>query len=379
MSSAITFYVIGTLIVSAPVIDCSPAAGRTNAGGGGGGGTTTYDQKQSGKYNIHLNIKDVAIIAVGSDDLSSGIGDSGSFYDDYYDYNLDDFTISPISAALGVTTKKPKPSHNATTSIAFDLYPTTQKPETTSKPSNVLMLVSALGEDDDDDDNVEIAKPLEDKLEAWQMETQNADSDQKIDPNLQNKPTILYLPMPTGKPLVNKTQSVVIIKDKPIGGSFYASPLIVNATNSNIEIAKPKPPSTQLFVSSTPFSPYLFGSSSSVASPLFTVDKTVEKDESQIPVHIIMEPLLQPKQRPPTNRSTYRLNNRIHKNGGGTGATALGQNSGDIHRNAGERYGVIGGHGKTRRNIYNEDARRRCGRNQVLDRQGRCQSRRSGL
>lgn len=378
MSSILAIFTIGILSICLPATNCSPVAGRSkSSGGGGGAGLTTYDQKQTGKYNIHLNIKDVAIIAVGSDDLSSGIGDSGSFYDDYYDYNLDDFTISPISAALGVTTKKPRPTTNSTL-ITFDLYSTTEKPETTPKPSNPLMLVSALGAEDDDDDNIEIAKPLDDKPESFQ-----ADNDQKFDQISENKPTIVYVATPAIKPLVNKTQSVIIIKDKPISGTaFYASPpLIMNGTSGNND--KPKLPSTQVFMSSTPFSPYLFGSSSSVASPLFNIDKIIDKDESQIPVHIIMEPILQPKQRVPigpTNRSTFRLNNRIRSGvSGGATLTGVGQNNDEIHRNTAEKFNVIGGHGKSRRNIYNEDARRRCGRNQVIDRQGRCQSRRSGL
>lgn len=36
--------------------------------------STTYDQRQVGKYNIHFNIKDVAIIALGSDDIIDHIG-----------------------------------------------------------------------------------------------------------------------------------------------------------------------------------------------------------------------------------------------------------------------------------------------------------------
>lgn len=36
--------------------------------------TTTYDQRQSGKYNIHVNIKDVSIIAVEADELVGGLG-----------------------------------------------------------------------------------------------------------------------------------------------------------------------------------------------------------------------------------------------------------------------------------------------------------------
>lgn len=36
--------------------------------------STTYDQRQTGKYNIHVNIKDVSIIALESEDLAGTVG-----------------------------------------------------------------------------------------------------------------------------------------------------------------------------------------------------------------------------------------------------------------------------------------------------------------
>lgn len=70
-------------------------------------GSTTYDQKQSGKYNIHLNIKDVAIIALDSGNTDSG-GD-GDFGEDYYvDYDLSDFTVKPVFGLVdSATSEKP--------------------------------------------------------------------------------------------------------------------------------------------------------------------------------------------------------------------------------------------------------------------------------
>lgn len=70
-------------------------------------GSTTYDQKQSGKYNIHLNIKDVAIIALDSGNTESG-GD-GDFGEDYYvDYDLSDFTVKPVFGLVdSATSEKP--------------------------------------------------------------------------------------------------------------------------------------------------------------------------------------------------------------------------------------------------------------------------------
>lgn len=36
--------------------------------------TITYDQRQTGKYNINVNIKDVAIISIDPESLSSNVG-----------------------------------------------------------------------------------------------------------------------------------------------------------------------------------------------------------------------------------------------------------------------------------------------------------------
>lgn len=68
-------------------------------------GSTTYDQKQSGKYNIHLNIKDVAIIALDGGNSDSDIGDFGEDY--YVDYDLSDFTVKPIFGLIDITSEKP--------------------------------------------------------------------------------------------------------------------------------------------------------------------------------------------------------------------------------------------------------------------------------
>lgn len=74
-------------------------------------GLTTYDQKQTGKYNIHLNIKDVAIIALDGP-FDGGVGD---FAEDYYeDYDLSDFTVKPIIGLIDITSNKPSTSSSTT-------------------------------------------------------------------------------------------------------------------------------------------------------------------------------------------------------------------------------------------------------------------------
>lgn len=49
---------------------------------GSGGSITTYDQRQTGKYNVHVNIKDVQVFSI-SDSLA-GIG--GDYEGEYGDY-----------------------------------------------------------------------------------------------------------------------------------------------------------------------------------------------------------------------------------------------------------------------------------------------------
>lgn len=73
-------------------------------------GLTTYDQKQSGKYNIHLSIKDVAIIALDAGGVD-GVGDSGQDY--YEDYDLSDFTVKPVVGLIEITSNS-STSPNAT-------------------------------------------------------------------------------------------------------------------------------------------------------------------------------------------------------------------------------------------------------------------------
>lgn len=47
---------------------------KKDAGGGGRPSLTTYDQRQTGKYNIHVNIKDVKIISVDGEKFEGEFG-----------------------------------------------------------------------------------------------------------------------------------------------------------------------------------------------------------------------------------------------------------------------------------------------------------------
>jgi hypothetical protein len=88
------------------------------------GAATFYDQRQTGKYNVHVNIKDVQFFSV-SDSLGSiggdyEYGDYGS-YDNLpetdSDYDASHLTVNPIFAFLG-SSQKPTTVKPVTTSAA---------------------------------------------------------------------------------------------------------------------------------------------------------------------------------------------------------------------------------------------------------------------
>ncbi|XP_017958825.1 cell wall protein DAN4 isoform X2 [Drosophila navojoa] len=101
-----------------------------------------YDQRQTGKYNIHVSIKDVAIIEVDQNELADE-----SYNEEYDDYYYDDsaLTIKPIkftteasttpsTAAAATTTTTtaatPPTASSAATSAATSSTPTAAQPTT---------------------------------------------------------------------------------------------------------------------------------------------------------------------------------------------------------------------------------------------------------
>ncbi|XP_022232372.2 cell wall integrity and stress response component 1 [Drosophila obscura] len=78
------------------------------------GGRVVFDQRQSGRYNIHVSIKDVAIIEVGQNDLSEGA------YSDAEDYYYDDsaLTIKPIKFSTEAIGSSSISSSSSSSSIA---------------------------------------------------------------------------------------------------------------------------------------------------------------------------------------------------------------------------------------------------------------------
>lgn len=96
----------------------------------------TYDQRQNGKVNVHISIKDVAII-LQSDSGTNGNADDDINYD--YDYDYDHLTVKPngIWATLGQTTAAPV-VYPVIPAIASSPIPQTQaQPAQSDSPSSL--------------------------------------------------------------------------------------------------------------------------------------------------------------------------------------------------------------------------------------------------
>lgn len=98
-------------------------------------GLTTYDQRQTGKYNVHVNIKDVQFFSL-SDSLAGIGGDYADYEGDYgeilegiggtdTDYDTAHLTVNPIFAFLGAKPATTKPT-------------TTSAPTTEKSPSSLV-------------------------------------------------------------------------------------------------------------------------------------------------------------------------------------------------------------------------------------------------
>ncbi|XP_055918845.1 uncharacterized protein LOC129950919 isoform X2 [Eupeodes corollae] len=74
---------------------------------------SVYDQRQTGKYNIHISLKDVAIIEVDKNEFSDDTINNG---DEYY-YDEEDLTISPIPVWISTTIRTPQVVANTTKNI----------------------------------------------------------------------------------------------------------------------------------------------------------------------------------------------------------------------------------------------------------------------
>lgn len=292
-------------------------------------GLTTYDQKQSGKYNIHLNIKDVAIIALDAGHVDGGVGD---FQEDYYeDYDLSDFTVKPIFGLIDIASDKPSST-------------TAAPPLIHSEPDN----------NDDDDD--------EDVATSSSEETTNKS-------NAITEPII--------KDPINKTQSVTILSENTApalsistNGTPSTSGIMVTTSTpapedlppkltladiANVQLSAPKPSSenrppitlSDLVNAQKP-------SSLSLSQFVPSAQKPFPTKPGEIPVQIILEPAHKDlsRQRPNTD---WRFRNRIR-------ATP------SANRRITPPHDAAIGNNKHRKNYYAN--RRNC----VLDQNGQCQN-----
>lgn len=223
-------------------------------------GLTTYDQKQSGKYNIHLNIKDVAIIALDAGGVDSGVGDFGD--EDYYeDYDLSDFTVKPIFGLIDITSDKPSSTTAAPALIHFE---------------------------PDNEDAATVANQTE---------------------NLTYKP----IEEPLIKDPINKTQSVTILSSESTAAAESISTNETQST-SGIVVTTPTPAPEDL-------PPKIHLTLADIAN-VQSAQKPYSTKPNEIPVQIILEPSPGHKnlsrQRPNTNwhsrnriRATPSSNRRI--------------------------------------------------------------------
>ncbi|KAH8285679.1 hypothetical protein KR054_012341 [Drosophila jambulina] len=121
-------------------------------------GRVVFDQRQTGRFNIHVSIKDVAIIEVGQNGLAE------ETYNDEEDYYYDDsaLTVKPIkltteastststratsqSVAPPETTEVTTPSLNSsyTSSLLADLAASVTKPK--SRLNNLMIVETPIG------------------------------------------------------------------------------------------------------------------------------------------------------------------------------------------------------------------------------------------
>ncbi|XP_030567560.1 endochitinase A [Drosophila novamexicana] len=93
------------------------------------GARALYDQRQTGKYNIHVSIKDVAIIEVDQNELAD---ESYIAEDEDYYYDDSALTIKPIKFTTDASTATTTTTTAETTTTTTSTTPTTPVPVSTA-------------------------------------------------------------------------------------------------------------------------------------------------------------------------------------------------------------------------------------------------------
>lgn len=309
MKRLITYLcVIATVAVAAPLLDDSLST------------ENTYDQRQTGQINIRLNIKDLAIISLGKDSFSGSTSSDDTLYDDDYDYDMNQLTINPALGIFGVPpTNKPTPK------------PTVSSEGMTGKPpQNIQEIIHPPQPQHDEYIHPMIIKPLH--------EDNPTSSDDAV-PTVTIKPSSMPPPVIIGGPPTT-SEPAAITPPRPMTTKM---PSVVIIQESTAAPMAPKP------------------------EDIPAVDTEIHKYSSQysqqIPVHVVVEPVLRPKISP-TQKSTYMIN-RFSKKPSVEIVTRAGGDDEKVKRI---------------QNTYDsESGLSKCTAGTFLDRSGRCRVRRSGL
>ncbi|XP_038112699.1 uncharacterized protein LOC6033344 isoform X1 [Culex quinquefasciatus] len=286
------------------------------AGGGGGGGNgggrpslTTYDQRQTGKYNIHVNIKDVKIISVDGEKFDGEFGDDTIYDYGDYDYDPSHLTISPLpifgSGASSTTAKPPKSTTKTPVAITSTKRPTTTT--TTEAPSM-----------EEDEDSVEPMEPPKRPVIA-------EDDPMKIEAN-------------PSYPVHNSSSNQIL--HAPLGTT--------TPPPSNIYIFKPTPN----------YHPH-----------------PVHYDYQEIPVEVIVEPVLKPKYRNANSRISAtgpNRRNRYRKNPASAGPMD------SMSRHSHSNIEALPSNEAVQPQQAAPLEATPCTKGEFLDRSGKCRTRRSG-
>ncbi|XP_053692394.1 uncharacterized protein LOC128740850 [Sabethes cyaneus] len=210
------------------------------SGGGRKPSFTTYDQRQTGKYNIHVNIKDVKIISVDGEKFDGEFGDDTIYDYGDYDYDPSHLTVSPFPIFGGSATSKPPKS----TTKAPVVITSTRRTSTTAKPTTT---------------STTSAKPSLDEEIPVKVEADSVNDTFVMEASPESQDNSTYI---------------------------MAAPVATTPPPSNIYIFKPTPN----------YHP-----------------NPIHYDYQEIPVEVIVEPVLKPKYRNSNSRIMANRRNRYRK------------------------------------------------------------------
>lgn len=139
---------------------------------------TTYDQRQNGRYNININIKDVKIMYSNRDEFEGNLDDDTIYEYGDYDYDPSHLTVSPLPifgiGSLSLNFSKPAKSSTELpiSSVNYITKHTNAKPQRTaiinpSTMSNLITSMMAIHEP-----NLDVAMPVTQK-EPFETRTSN--------------------------------------------------------------------------------------------------------------------------------------------------------------------------------------------------------------